>query len=141
MTSQHSYQHAVVWLDHLRAVVIDFSVDKNHVHLVASDTEQRQVHRKAGPMDSGKANDGFKAPEDREFFDGIVEAIGDAREVLIVGPGQAKHAFRKELDKRHPKIAELVVSVQTVDHPRIDELLDYARRYFKRVDSLRGNTP
>ena len=31
-----SFEHAVVWLDHLRAVVIDFSVDADHVHLVAS---------------------------------------------------------------------------------------------------------
>jgi stalled ribosome rescue protein Dom34 len=127
-----SYQHAVVWLDHLRAVVIDFSVDQEHVHLVASGTEDRQVHRKSGTIGSGKAS------EDREFFDEIVEAVGDAREILIVGPGQAKTHFKKDLDHRHPKVAELVVAVETADHPSVDQLLAQARKYFRKVDQLRG---
>ena len=127
-----SYQHAVVWLDHLRAVVIDFSIDKEHVHLVASDTEQRQVHRKSGQPGPGKASD------DHVFFDGIVDAIGDAREILIVGPGTAKTAFKKDLDKRHAQVAKLVVAVESADHPKVDELLVWARKYFKRVDNLRG---
>ncbi len=127
-----SYQHAVVWLDHLRAVVIDFSIDKEHVHLVASPTEQRQVHRKSGTPGPGKAS------EDREFFDGIVEAIGDAREVLIMGPGQAKLHFKTELERRHPQVAKLVVAVESADHPKVDEMLTYARKYFRRVDALKG---
>jgi len=128
-----SYQHAVVWLDHLRAVVIDFSRDSEHVHLVPSDTEQRQIHRKTG------GDGGTKVSEDHKFFDDVVAAIGDAREVLIVGPGQAKTNFRKDLDHRHPKVADLVVAVEPMDHPKMDELLTYARKYFKRVDALRGD--
>lgn len=130
-----SYQHAVVWLDHLRAVVIDFSVDQEHVHVIASGTEQRQVHRKAGTIGSGKAT------EDREFFDEIVEAIGDAREILIVGPGQAKTHFKKDLEHRHAKVAELVVGIESADHPTVDQLLAHARKYFRRVDQLRGVAP
>jgi stalled ribosome rescue protein Dom34 len=128
-----SYQHAVVWLDHLRAVVIDFSRESEHVHLVPSDTEQRQIHRKSGSDTGGK-----KIAEDHRFFDDIVAAIGDAREVLIVGPGQAKMNFRKDLDKRHRKVADLVVGVESMDHPKMDDLLAFARKYFKRVDALRG---
>ncbi|MEI8238874.1 MAG: translational machinery protein [Actinomycetota bacterium] len=128
-----SYQHAVVWLDHLRAVVIDFSRDSEHVHLVPSDTEQRQIHRKTG------GDGGNKATEDHKFFDDIVAAIGDAREVLVVGPGQAKVNFRKDLDHRHPKTAALVVAVEPMDHPTMEELLSHARKYFKRVDALRGD--
>ena len=127
-----SYQHAVVWLDHLRAVVIDFSIDKEHVHVVASDTEQRQVHRKSGLPGSGKA------AEDHVFFDHVVAAIGDAREVLILGPGTAKQSFKKDLDKRHPRVAALVVGVESADHPTVDEQLAFARKYFRKVDNLRG---
>jgi stalled ribosome rescue protein Dom34 len=134
-----SYQHAVVWLDHLHAVVIDFSLDNDHVQFVESGTDRRQVHRKAGPMDSGKAAGGSKAAEDRAFHEDIVTAVGDAREILICGPGQAKLAFRKELERRHPQMAKLVVGVETTDHPSVDQLLAYARKYFKRIDALRGN--
>jgi stalled ribosome rescue protein Dom34 len=127
-----SYQHAVVWLDHLRAVVIDFTVDKEHVHLVASNTEKRKIHLKAGMRGPGKAED------DHEFFDNVVSAIGDAGDVLIVGPGVTKTSFMKDLEHRHPAVAKLVVAVETVDHPQIDELLKYARKYFRKLDSLRG---
>jgi hypothetical protein len=33
----------------------------------------------------------------------------------------------------------LVVGVETTDHPSVDQLLAYARKYFKRIDALRGN--
>lgn len=127
-----SYQHAVVWLDHLRSVVIDFSVDNEHVHLVASSSEERQIHRKSGQPGPGKH------AEDREFFDGIVQAIGDAKEILVTGPGQAKQHFHKDLLARHPKVAERVVAVETADHPSMEQLLADARAYFRRFDALRG---
>jgi hypothetical protein len=31
-----------------------------------------------------------------------------------------------------------VVGVETMDHPSVDDLLVAARRYFKRIDNLRG---
>lgn len=127
-----SYQHAVVWLDHLRAVVIDFSIDKEHVHFVASDTEQRQLHRKSGTPGTGKAAD------DHVFFDNVVAEIGDAREILIVGPGTAKQAFKRDLDRRHAAVAKLVVGVESADHPSAEQLLASARKYFRKVDALRG---
>jgi len=97
------------------------------------------VHRKAGPMDSGKAPSGSKAAEDKAFHQDIVTAIGDAREILICGPGMAKQAFQKELEHRHPQVAKLVVGIETTDHPSVDQLLAFARKYFKRVDALRGD--
>ena len=127
-----SLQHAVVWLDHHRAVVIDFSRDAEHVHIVPSNTEQRQIHRRSGGT-------GQKAAEDRHFFDDIVAAIGDAREILIVGPGSARTEFRKDLDKHHTAVAARVVGVESADHPSVDDLLTYARKYFKRVDALKGS--
>lgn len=127
-----SYQHAVVWLDHLNAKVIDFTVAEQHVQIVHSESDHRQVHRKSGAPGSGKH------AEDRAYFDAIVNALGDARDVLVAGPGMAKQAFVKDLEHRHPEWARRVVGVETMDHPSVDQLLVAARRYFKRVDNLRG---
>jgi stalled ribosome rescue protein Dom34 len=127
-----SYQHAVVWLDHLHAKVIDFTFTDEHVQMVNSESEHRQVHRKSGAPGSGKHAD------DRGFFDGVVAALGDARDVLVAGPGVAKQAFVKDLEHRHPEWARRVVGVETMDHPSVDDLLVAARRYFKRIDNLRG---
>lgn len=127
-----SYQHAVVWIDHQHATVIDFSVDDKHVAIVEREGGQRQVHRRSGTPGSGKP-----AP-DHHFFDEVTAALGNAREILVVGPGSAKLEFRKDLDARHKAVAGRVVGVESADHPTEGELLAYARKYFKKVDALRG---
>ncbi len=127
-----SYPHVIVWMDHQKATIIDFSVDDRHVLHVASENP-RQLHRKSGPMGAGRA------PDDRQFFDEITTAISTSREVLVTGPGTAKVAYKADLDKRYPQVAKQVVGVETLDHPSDGELLAYAKRYFRRVDALRGD--
>lgn len=129
-----SYPHVIVWMDHQKATIIDFSVDDRHVLHLASE-HPRQLHRKSGPMGPGRA------PDDRHFFDEIAAAVGGSSEILVTGPGTAKVAFMTDLEKRHPAVAKLVVGVESLDHPSDGELLAYAKRYFRRVDALRGDTP
>lgn len=129
-----SFRHCIVWLDHHEARVIDFSVDERHLVEVHSNASHRQLHRKAAAVGSGKA------PVDREFFGRIVEALGDAHEVLLAGPGSAKVELHNDLVSHHPKAAARVVAVETLDHPSDGELLAFARKYFKRVDALRGDS-
>jgi len=127
-----SYPHVIVWLDHHKATIIDFSFDDQHVQRVASE-HPVQLHRKSGPMGAGRA------PDDRHFFDGITKTIEMSHEVLVAGPGTAKVAYMSDLEKRHPVLAKKVVGVESLDHPSDGELLAFARRYFKRVDALRGD--
>jgi stalled ribosome rescue protein Dom34 len=125
--------HAVVWLDHREAKVADFNFDEKHVVNVHHRGGHRQVHHRAGATGSGHA------PDDHHFFDAIVEALGDAKEVLVTGPGNAKVAFRQHLDRRHPGVAKRVVGIETLDHPTECELLGFARKYFKRIDAMLGD--
>ncbi len=127
-----SHIHSVVWLDHNEARVIDFSVDDVHKTHVRHHGGHRQVHHKSGSVGAGHS------PEDQRFFGEVVEAIGDAAEVLVVGPGQAKVAFRKFLDERHAPVARKVVGVESMDHPSDGELLAHARRFFKKADAMLG---
>jgi len=127
-----SYQHAVVWIDHQHATVIDFSFDDQHVKMVEREGGQRQVHRKSGFPGTGKPG------PDHHFYDEVAAALGDAREILIVGPGTAKTELRKDLDARHKDVAKRVVGVESSDHPSNGQLLDIAKKYFKRIDALRG---
>jgi hypothetical protein len=129
-----SYQHAIVWIDHQHATVIDFALGEQHTQLVEREGGQRQVHRKSGLPGSGKAAD------DHQFYDTVATAIGTAREILIVGPGQAKLEFRRDLEKRHRTLFDRVVGTESLDHPNNSELLTFGRKYFKRVDALRGDT-
>jgi stalled ribosome rescue protein Dom34 len=125
-----SHIHAIVWLDHLNARVIGFSLGKSEVIEVHSQSPHRQIHRKSGIPGSGHAAD------DLDFFDEVAEAVHDVRELLITGPGTAKVAFEKYIRDRHPDVAQRIVGVETLDHPSDGELLAYARKYFKRFDQL-----
>lgn len=127
-----THPHAVVWLDHRTATIIDFSFDDQHVVQLHQEDGPRKLHRKANEIGTGKA------PADHRFFDEIVAALERTRDVLVVGPGTAKHEFVRDLEHRHPHIAKRVVGVETADHPHPNDLLRHARKFFKRVDSLRG---
>lgn len=128
-----SYQHAVVWVDHQHATVIDYSFDDQHVVEIEREGGQRKVHRRSGVPGPGKA------PVDHQYYDEIAAALRGVREVLIVGPGAAKHELQHELQARHAAVAKSVVGVEAADHPSAGELLAFAKRYFKRIDALLGD--
>jgi stalled ribosome rescue protein Dom34 len=128
-----SHVHAVVWLDHRHAKVVDFSVDDKHVVNVHHAGGHRQVHHKAGSTGAGHPAD------DAAFFEQIVVALADAQEILITGPGTAKAGFRDHVAKRHAALAKRIVGVETLDHPTEGELLAHARKVFKRVDAMLGD--
>ena len=128
-----SHVHAVVWLDHREAKVVDFSVDDKHVVNVHHKGGHRQVHHKAGSSGSGHSAD------DNHFYDQIVTALGDAQEILITGPGTAKVAFRDHVTQKHAALARRIVGVETLDHPLEGELLAHARKVFKRIDAMLGD--
>ena len=131
-----SFQHAVVWLDHTEARVIDFAVDEHRTTVVTHEGSPKQLHRKASVIGTGKP------PANPRFFADVVQALGDAREILITGPGTAKIELQRALEAKHPAVAKRVVGVEALDHPSEHELLGFDRRYFKRVDALLGvSTP
>ena len=120
----------IVWIDHENATVIDFAFDDRHVVQVEREGGQHKVHRRSGIPGSGKA------PIDHQYFDAVASALGDAAEILIVGPGSAKAEFHRDLQARHAAVCKRVVAVESVDHPSDGELLAFARprRYGAVVD-------
>lgn len=92
--------------------------------------EPRKLHRRSGTLGSGKA------PEDHEFFERVAQAFADVREVLVVGPAQAKLEFVKYLEHHHPQLAKKIIGVETVDHPTDGQMLEHARRFFRAADRM-----
>jgi stalled ribosome rescue protein Dom34 len=130
MRSKVSEIHAIVWLDHREARIASFSLGSSHLIEVHSHSAERRIHRTAREIGSGKAAD------DHRFFDDVVKALADSRQVLIAGPGNAKTAFETYIKDRHVELAKRVVGVETLDHPTDGELLAHARRSFKAIDQL-----
>jgi stalled ribosome rescue protein Dom34 len=119
-----------VWIDHEQAkiyVIARLSATEwklhphdRHVHL----------HTKAGKGDSGRA------PEDEHYFHSVAEALKDADEILIAGPGTAKSELMHHLQHHDPLVAKKVVAVEALDHPSDGELLNFARKFFRGAERM-----
>ena len=123
--------HAAVWIDHEQAKVYALSRESADEWKVRPHDRHVHIHHKAGLGDSGKA-----AP-DQHYFHSVAEAVKDAGEILIVGPGTAKTELMHHLEKHDPQVAKKVVGVTPMDHPTDDELINFARKTFKAADRMR----
>lgn len=119
-----SFQHAVVWLDQTEAHVIHFTRDDAETEVIKTTSQ----HKKAGVVSNNRAE------EDTGYMDEVIAALTEAKEILVVGPGQEKLALMRHMTKSHGATADKVVSVETVDHPNDGQLLTYARKYFVKSD-------
>ncbi|WP_034295978.1 translational machinery protein [Herbaspirillum sp. RV1423] len=126
-----STTHVVVWIDHKEAHVIHFTPEAAENEIVHSHSTHPHLHVKSGIQGSGHA------AENVSFFNDVANAIKDSLEILIVGPGFEKLNLMKHLLKHQSAVAEKVLSVETVDHPTDAQILEYARKYFRRADRLR----
>ena len=127
-----SHYHAVVWLDHAEARVFHFTpdaVERAHAHTAEA---KPHLHHKRGSVGAGHL------AEDRTYLDSVVRLLDGAREILVVGPGNAKLAFIKHVHRHHHEVEPRIVGVETVDHPSDGQLVDYARRYFVAKDRMIG---
>ena len=123
--------HAVVWIDHVQAHVIHFTPESSEKEVIKTHSIHPHLHVKSGIPGSGHA------PESPAYFDEVAKALRGTQEILIVGPGNEKLFFLKNLQKRQHDLAEKVLSVETVDHPTDAQLLAYARKYFYKADQMR----
>jgi stalled ribosome rescue protein Dom34 len=117
--------HAVVWLDHTEAHILHFSSEDVQNRL-SGDPSKRLHHRRTEP-------DPSRAAEDRAYFKRIAGSLGDAKEILVVGPASAKMAFVKHLNEHAHELRARVVAIETVDHPADADLLNYARKHFRSI--------
>jgi stalled ribosome rescue protein Dom34 len=125
-----SHYHAVVWLDHNEAHIMHISPDDVETSVVKPAAPHRNLQRKRGSVS------GSRQPEDQHFYHEVVEAMSGAKEVLIVGPGQAKLELIKHIHAHDPKVADQVVGVETVDHPSDAQVVAFARKYFVAKDRM-----
>jgi stalled ribosome rescue protein Dom34 len=125
-----SQYHAVVWMDHAEAHVLEFAGKVTERKRVRNANAQH-LHHKAGVIGAGKG--GIDAGYCKE----VIEAVGSAAEILVVGPGNAKLEFIRYLHKHAPLVEAKIVGVETADHPTDGQLLAHARARFDAIDRMR----
>ena len=117
--------HAVVWLDHHSAQVVQFDAEEVQVQKVQAQTHDTRQH-------------GRGVRDDHELFGAVCDALAGITEVVVTGSKTALSDFRHYVDKhRHPLTVQ-IVGFETVDHPTEGQLVAFARRYFDKHDRMTG---
>ena len=125
-----SHFHAVVWIDHSEAHVMHISPDDVEKSVVQPANPHKHLHNKRGAVGFGHA------PEDQQYYHEVVDALRGSKEVLIVGPANAKLNLIKHIHAHDHEMAASVIGVETVDHPSDSQLVAYARKYFDAADRM-----
>ncbi|WP_127995942.1 hypothetical protein [Piscinibacter defluvii] len=117
--------HAVVWIDHQKAQVLQFDAEHVQAQKVKAHSHHTAYH-------------GSAVRTQHEFFGEVCDALAGIAEVLVTGPRTGLDDFRHYADKHRPATAKQIVAYETVDHPSEAQLVAYARKYFLKYDRMAG---
>jgi len=117
--------HAVVWVDHQSAQVLQF--DDEHVQ--ASKVKAHSHHT---------PQHGSGVRTQHEFFGEVCDALAGIPEVLAVGPRTGLSDFEHYAKKHRAETAARVVAYEVVDHPSEKQLVALARKQFLKIDRMAG---
>jgi hypothetical protein len=131
--SMHHY-HAVIWIDHREARVFHFSATETDRLVLQPSNPTHHIHHKANTIGSGHL------PVDQQYLHDVALTIADAGAVLVTGPANAKTELVKHIRHHDPRLMNLIVGVETVDHLSDAQLMDLARKYFKAADRMLPQT-
>lgn len=117
--------HAVVWLDHKNAQVLQFDAEHVEKEKVKAHTHHTAYH-------------GSQVRTEHEFFGQVCDALEGIQEVLVTGSHQAQADFRHYVEKHRPQTARFIVGWEAVDHPSEGQLVALARKWFLKYDRMAG---
>ena len=120
-----STYHAVVWIDHQSAQVLQF----DEAHVEAQRVKAHSHHSRQHGNDEHLA---------RQFYAQVAQALHGVHEVLLAGPGAARNELRKYCDEQAPAVGRAIVDSVATDHPSEAQLVALARKYFLRHDRMAG---
>ena len=107
-----------------------FSRDEMEKFIAHSSGKHPHLHHKRGSMGSGHA------AEEAGYFEAVVKLLGQAQEILVLGPGSEKLELIKYLHKHHHTLVDRIKGVESADHPTDAQVVAHARRYFAASDRM-----
>jgi stalled ribosome rescue protein Dom34 len=119
------FAHALVWIDHRSAKVLQFNATDVEVHKVHARTHDTRQH-------------GSDVRTEHEFFAAVCDSLAALSEVLVTGPRTAQSDFRHYVTKHRPAASPQIIGWEHSDHETDAELVAMARRYFDRHARMAG---
>jgi hypothetical protein len=121
-----------LWIDHRKAVVVIVTEEGEETKVIESDME-KHVRFASGSDEDGSAED----MRDRQFanhltryYDRVIELIGNAGSILILGPGEAKGELEKRL--QGTEAGGRVVGVEAADKMTDRQIAARVRERFEK---------
>lgn len=121
-------KQVIVWIDHKQARLFDLHLDAIEPLTVTAPHGMHHRHPK-GPEGSKEHPNDTKL-----FFEEVARALGDAGQILVVGPSSARLEFGDYLRQHAHAIEARIVGSETVDHPSDGQLVAYAKKHFHMSD-------
>ena len=135
-------KHIGVWVDHEKAFVASIAKDdemtKETIHRITSNVEGHVRlsggSRSRTPYGPQEVASERKMHERRKrhlhlYYQTIIQAIRDARKIMIFGPGEAKFELERELTELK-ELAAKIVSVEAADKMTERQIAAKVRKYF-----------
>ena len=124
--------HLLIWIDHQVANLFHVTRDKIVPMEVISapDRGLGRVHHRAGTPGAGHA------PVPAEFLERAALALGNAHQVLIVGPSTTRHALYDYIARHVPGLAKRVIAVEPMDRCGTQQMLEFAIPFFRQADRM-----
>ena len=117
--------HAVAWIDHQQAQVLQFDAEHVQASKVKAHTHHTGQH-------------GSAVRTQHEFFAHVCDALDSIPEILVAGSRQAQADFRHYVEKHRPGLIKHIMGWETVDHPTENQLVAMARKAFLKIDRMAG---
>ena len=128
MRSKPMQRDVALWIDHRQAVIAAVTGDMEDLKRIVSGLEKDVLFsaREGGAEDSrDKRFEGHL----NQYYDKVVASLRDARSILILGPGEAKHEVEKRL--RDAGLGKAIVGLETADKMTDHQIEAVARRRFR----------
>jgi peptide subunit release factor 1 (eRF1) len=127
--NHHTTRQVAIWVDHNKAFLAKFQND----HL----TREDEIDSNAGPRTHGGGwsqhrIEAHRHEQLKHYYDEIVEHLGSIDEILILGPGQAKHELQARIE-HHKGLRGKVVALKASDKISEEQFVAEAEEFFEVV--------
>ena len=117
-----------LWIDHRQAVIAVVTGDTEDLTRILSGIE-KHVRFSAGEGGAEDSRDKRFEGHLNQYYDKVIASLRDARAILILGPGEAKHEVEKRL--RDAGLGKAIVGVETADKMTDPQIAASARQRFR----------
>lgn len=127
-----------LWVDHREAVIVIIDGARVETRLILSDIE-KQLRRSGDSPLKGPFEAQIVPAEDSQeakfngsltiFYDEVIANIGEARSILLFGPGIAKDELKKRLASHNRE--GRIVGIETTDKMTENQIKAKVTRYFQ----------